>query len=201
MKINLSSTDIRLAIPSEKPIIVKILTESFKYDPHINWLLEKTKNKNKLSILINYVVDETFNKGAIFLTRDNLGTALWHTEKKETVNFEFIFRNLHFLFHTGVSCVIRNLRSLNVSHKHFPANQPYCYLYMIGVLPEGQGKGLASKLMNPVIDYCNKAQIPVYLETANPINVEIYKKKGFTLIDSVKTASTRINYMRINAVI
>jgi len=86
----------------------------------------------------------------------------------------------------------------HISHKHFPTNSKFYYLYMIGVLNEVQGNGLASKLMNPILKYCNSENIPVFLETANPRNVEIYKKKGFVIIDTFNEENISINYMRFN---
>jgi GNAT superfamily N-acetyltransferase len=56
---------------------------------------------------------------------------------------------------------------------------------MIGVLPEAQGKGLASGLMNPMIQRMKEESIPLFLETANPRNVDIYKKKGFKIFETL----------------
>jgi GNAT superfamily N-acetyltransferase len=196
MDIQISNAGIRLADENDRPTVVKILSETFKNDPHIIWLLEKSKRKRKFEVIINYVVDEIYSRGIIFLTDDNQGAALWQTEKKERFSFQFIKRNLSFLFNVGLPSVIRNLSSLSVSHKHFPANQEYYYLYMIGVLPNGQGKGLASRLLNPVLENCKQNNIPVFLETANPKNVDLYKKKGFVLTDSFKTNSTLIHFMK-----
>ena len=197
MDLQIKNSEIRLAERKDKPTVVKILTEAFRNDPHINWLLEKSRHKKKLDIIIDYVVEETFDSGTIYVTNDNLGAALWQSEKKEKFTFGYVKRNLSFLFKNGVGSVVRNLDSLKISHSHFPLDQPFCYLYLVGVLPEAQGKGLANKLMNPVLEYCKSNMIPVFLETANPQNVNIYKKKGFELIDSFKTNSTLINFMKI----
>jgi GNAT superfamily N-acetyltransferase len=56
---------------------------------------------------------------------------------------------------------------------------------MIGVLPEAQGKGLASALMNPMIQRMKQESIPVFLETANRHNVDIYKNKGFKIFETL----------------
>jgi GNAT superfamily N-acetyltransferase len=188
--------EIRLANVNDKPAILKILTEAFISDPHIMWLTEKSNNKHKLNIIMNYVVEETLSKGRIYLTDNNQGVALWQSEEKEKFSFRFIKRNLSFLFKLGISTVARNLNFLKISHSHFPAGQKFRYLLAIGVLPEGRGKGLASRLMNPVLKYCRENKIPVFLETANPANVEIYKKKGFVLTDSIKKDAPTINFLK-----
>jgi hypothetical protein len=43
--------------------IKNILLVSFENDPHLKFLLEQSKNGQKLNILIDYVVDQTFLGG------------------------------------------------------------------------------------------------------------------------------------------
>ena len=121
---------------------------------------------------------------------------MWKNEAKERFTWNFIRRNLVFLFKMGIPCVIRNLKSKADSSRQFPKRQKYWYLYTIGVLPEAQGKGLASRLMNPVIEICKKLKTPLFLETANTHNVEIYRKKGFVVTETLAHNATKIFYMR-----
>jgi len=193
-----NNNELILANYSDKPLIVKILTDTFKNDPCLNWLIEKVSKKNKLEIIVNYVVDETLCTGNIFFTHDKKAVALWKNENTEKFTFKFIKRNISFLFKMGIKCVVKNLKMGNLSHVHFPRDSKYYYLYMIGVLNEAQGNGLASKLMNPILKYCQSENIPVFLETANPRNVEIYKKKGFVITDTFNEKNISINYMRFN---
>ena len=193
-----NNNELILANFCDKPLIVKILTDTFKNDPCLNWLIEKVSKKNKMEIIVNYVVDETLCTGSIFFTKDKKAVVLWKNENKEKFSFKFIRRNLSFLFKMGIKCVVKNLKMGNLSHVHFPRDSKYYYLYMIGVLNEAQGKGLASNLMNPILKYCQSENIPVFLETANPINIEIYKKKGFVITDTFKEKNISINYMRFN---
>ena len=67
---------------------------------------------------------------------------------------------------------------------------------MIGVLPEAQGIGLASSLMNPMIERMEMENIPLYLETANARNVEIYKKKGFVIFNTMQFGSNTFYMLR-----
>ena len=52
----------RIATPADVDLIKNILLVSFKNDPHVNWLLEESKNKSKLNVLIDYVVHQTFGR-------------------------------------------------------------------------------------------------------------------------------------------
>lgn len=196
MEVSIKNEDLRLANREDKFLIKKILLESFKNDPCIQWLIEPSRHRNKLDIIMNYTIDETFENGSIYISRENSGVILWRNEQKEKLTFKFIKRNLVFLFKMGIRCVIRNLKNMSRTHEHFPKNQKYLYLYLIGVKPETQGKGIASKLINPFLELCNLEKIPIFLETANTKNIEIYKRKGFQLTDIKIQNTITIYYMQ-----
>ena len=85
-------------------------------------------------------------------------------------------------------------------HGHYPKNGRYCHLYLIGVLPERQGQGRGSALMDPMIEQMRRESIPIYLETANPTNVEIYKKKGLGVFHTIRCASNTLYLMKTNPI-
>jgi ribosomal protein S18 acetylase RimI-like enzyme len=183
--INLQGEPMRLATMADVDLIKSILLVSFKNDPHLTWLLEKSENKFKLNVLIDYVVHQTLRRGEIYLTDDNNAVALWDFERNEKMSFHYIWRNLAFLIQIGIRSVVRIVKSEAHVHNNFRKYPRYCHLYMIGVLPEAQGKGLASALMNPMIQRMKEKSIPMFLETANPRNVDIYKKKGFKTFETL----------------
>jgi ribosomal protein S18 acetylase RimI-like enzyme len=84
-------------------------------------------------------------------------------------------------------------------HNNFRKYPRYCHLYMIGVLPEAQGKGLASTLMNPMLQSMKEKSIPVFLETANLRNVDIYKKKGFKIFETLTIRDHNVFLMSIES--
>lgn len=168
----------RKASREDKNIAVNILSKSFINDPHMNWLLEKSKNENRLEITVEYIFEESLARGAVYINDDNTAVALWNTEKKETFSAQYVARNLSYLFRVGLKTTIRCLKTDKLIYDQYPKTA-YCQLYSIGVLPENRRTGLASVLMNSMIEEMTKESIPMYLETANRENVEIYKKKGF----------------------
>src|SRR5262249_47352943 len=69
--------------------------------------------------------------------------------------------------------------SLHLSLHHRYAPGPHWYLWLIGVEPQHQGKGVAGELMWPVIALADQAGLPCYLETHKETNVPIYERQGF----------------------
>ncbi|HET7733491.1 MAG TPA: GNAT family N-acetyltransferase [Paludibacter sp.] len=176
----------------DKDVVVGILTKSFKDDPHINFLLEKSKNKNKLRIIMKYVFDESFNKGEIYLNEDNTAVALWNTTKKEKLSWRYIYRNLSFLLQIGIESTIRILKTDKLVNMCHPQIGRFAHLYTIGVLPESQGKGYARKLINYMVERMSKTQTTLYLETANPTNIGIYNKMGFHIFHTVNVEGHKL---------
>ena len=180
-------------------MIKNILLVTFKNDPHVSFLLEESKNKRKLNLLIDYVVDQTFRQGEIYLSDDKHGVALWDFERNEKMSLHYIWRNLTFLFQIGIKSVMRIVKSETHIHNNFREYPRYCHLHMIGVSPEAQGKGMASTSMNPMLQWMKEKSIPVFLETANLRNVDIYKKKGFQVFETLTVRDHNVFLMSIES--
>lgn len=196
---NVSSTSrsqIGRATNKDQAIIVEILCKAFKNDPHMNWLLAKSRNPNKLKIMMSYLVQKTLKIGEIYLSNDKKAVALWKSNKQESISIESVKRNLKFLLEIGLPSVIRILRNERFTHKQYPKRQSYIHLYLIGVLPECQGQGYASSLMNPVLEQTSKKTIPIYVETANASNVKIYERKGFKVYNTWFNCGLQLYYLK-----
>lgn len=59
------------------------------------------------------------------------------------------------------------------------ATGPHYYLSTIGVVPEAQGRGLASRLIRPFLDAADGEDVGSYTETMTPSNVPLYEHYGF----------------------
>jgi ribosomal protein S18 acetylase RimI-like enzyme len=56
------------------------------------------------------------------------------------------------------------------------------YLFLLGVEPDSQRRGLGGALMRPVIERADEEHVACYLETENQRNVAFYLKQGFDVI-------------------
>ena len=56
------------------------------------------------------------------------------------------------------------------------------YLYNLSVRKEAQGKGIAKKLLLPVLEFCDDEKMVTYLETNKEPNVGLYQYFGFDLM-------------------
>lgn len=72
-------------------------------------------------------------------------------------------------------------RGMNLSEKmqEWHPTAPHFYLFTIGTTLAARGKGVGKGLLKPVLDACDGAGIPVYLENSNPANSGFYAAHGF----------------------
>ena len=66
------------------------------------------------------------------------------------------------------------------------------FLQAIGVSPQYQGKGYASKLLRPMLLRIDKEGLPCYLETLEEQNVRLYEHFGFKVIEESNVPNTNL---------
>lgn len=66
------------------------------------------------------------------------------------------------------------------------------YLYNLSIKKEAQGKGIASKLLRPMLYFCDQEQMKCYLETNKEGNVSLYEHYGFTLEEKDKVPKSDV---------
>ena len=196
MEPNKNHPNIKLATRKDKAIIHNIIKCSFIDYEGFKWLLESTKNPKKLDVLIDYLIDEIFNKGFIYINHDQSGVSMWATQKKETLSINLVRRTLMMAVNFSLPTLFRLLKFQHITHKQLPSKGDYYYLISLAVMPDSQGKGVASQLINPILVQCNTQDVSTYLETSYTNNVEIYKKKGFNLTKTKHFSSVSFYFMK-----
>lgn len=66
---------------------------------------------------------------------------------------------------------------------------PHHYLWILGVAPAHQGRGLGRALVAPLVEASERARVPLYLETATPENLPFYGSLGFAVQGEVTLPS------------
>ena len=91
---------------------------------------------------------------------------------------------LSLILHSGLGIIGRLLTYENYAmslKKKFTDNYDW-YLYNLSIKKEAQGKGIASKLMRPMLKFCDDERMVAYLETNKESNVGLYRHYGFELM-------------------
>jgi ribosomal protein S18 acetylase RimI-like enzyme len=73
--------------------------------------------------------------------------------------------------------------------KHHPS-EPHWYLPLIGVDPAHQGRGHGDALMSYALKWCDRDQVPAYLESTNSRNISLYRRHGFAPVGQIQAGSS-----------
>lgn len=60
------------------------------------------------------------------------------------------------------------------------------YLFLLATRPEWQSRGIGSNLLRPVLDACDRAAVPAYLEATSESNRRLYLRHGFETVGEIR---------------
>ncbi len=145
-----------------------------KYDVKLSKLLMLITLKSMTEDAIIYADSEEMNGFAVWLPFGYTGN--------KTIPF-LRCGGLKLIFQSGFGIIGRLVNyekyAMNLK-KQFTDNYDW-YLYNLSIKKDAQGKGIASKLMRPMLQFCDDEKMVAYLETNKEGNVSLYNHYGFEL--------------------
>ena len=167
--------------------LAEVAADAYRDYPLHNWLT-KGKYDAKASRLIMQISLKTMTEDAVIYadSEEINGFAAWlpfgFTGSKP---LPFLASGgLSLILHSGPGIIGRLLTyetyAMNLK-KEFTDNYDW-YLYNLSIKKDAQGKGIASKLMRPMLQFCDDERMVAYLETNKESNVSLYNHYGFQLM-------------------
>ena len=167
--------------------LAEVAADAYRDYPLHNWLT-KGKYDAKASKLIMQISLKTMTEDAVIYadSEEINGFAAW-------LPFGFMGSKplpflmsggLSLILHSGLGIIGRLLTYENYAmnlKKEFTENYDW-YLYNLSIKKDAQGKGIASKLMRPMLRFCDDERMVAYLETNKEANVGLYRHYGFDLM-------------------
>ena len=167
--------------------LAEVSADAYRDYPLHNWFT-KGKYDAKASKLLMEISLKTMTEDAVIYadSPEINGFAAWlpfgFTGNKTR---PFLMNGGMKLFlHTGPGLIGRLLTYENYAmnlKKEYTDHYDW-YLFNLSIKKEAQGKGLASKLMRPMLGFCDDERMVAYLETNKESNVGLYRHYGFDLM-------------------
>lgn len=158
-----------------------------KYDMKTSKLLMLVTLKNMTKDAVIYADSEELNGFAVWLPQGFTGSKA----------LPFLLNGgLGLFLHAGIGFFLRLLAYENYSmglKKEFTDHFDW-YLFNLSIKKEAQGKGIASKLMRPMLQFCDDEKMIAYLETNKECNVGLYKHYGFDLMKEEFIPKTSVTH-------
>ena len=173
---------------ADRAAVVAALTAAFIDDPVTNWATPSDRHRPAvLRHFFGCYFDFHIGEGMVYADPELRGAAVWalpgnwRTTAGQDLRIARAFAHpRHWPRGPGVA---RGL--LGLERKH-PPEPRHFYLASVGVMPDGQGRGLGSRLLEPVLEICDRDGIPAYLESSKESNIAFYARHGFRVSNELK---------------
>jgi GNAT superfamily N-acetyltransferase len=184
------STTVRKVGPDDLAPLAKAMAEAFYNDPIASWLLrDDARRMRQLERGFTLFMRRLhLPAGECYTTEHVAGGALWLPPGRWQAGPAAQLRLLAGL--AGISGrrfprFLRYSRLLESKHRR----EDHYYLPYMGVAPSRQGRGIGSALLRPVLERCDSAGLPAYLEASSPRNRDLYKRHGFEVVEILELAA------------
>jgi ribosomal protein S18 acetylase RimI-like enzyme len=165
----------------DREIAVGILYKAFievHISNSINFVVNKKGDREKrLKALMYYQFDIALEYGKVFISHDFKGCILY-LEKTG-----FSFKKLWLEIKLVINCIGIERVPLVLARekliKTFHPKEKFVHLWLMGVVPEAQGQGTGTRLLQETMKkYPDQL---IYVETTTPENRKFYKKNGYSI--------------------
>ena len=144
----------------------------------INFVVNKSRNRHKrLKALMEFQFDLSMLDGNVFLSDDYKGCILYLN--KTEFSLKKLLLEIKLLFTCiGLSNMLKVLKREKLL-KSFHPKENFVHLWLMAVIPNEQGKGIGTKLLNESLQLY-KGQL-IYIETTTAENRAFYTQNGFII--------------------
>ena len=181
-----------VAAKGDLEAVCQDLSAAFAEDPLLNWLLrqDSRRHRARLAFFRMEIPHEAFRIGEIERPQAGGGAALWFPSERLGPNpLSVRLRAITmFLGACGPPRFPRVLALREAMDRRHPMDRPHDYLWMLGVRPEVQGRGVGSGLLKARLDRLDVQGRPAFLETSVTRSLSLFRRHGFVVIDEYRPA-------------
>lgn len=183
----------RPATKKDKILVEHIITESFRDNPNVTYMIRPLFNKEKMiKRLADYAFEFALKREGLFITSDSKGLVVCCEQpiKMDTLDYFNLFK----LIITALN--LRKLMNMFRRDAYIksvrPADEKGIYIWCLAVPDKARGNKTAIEIKNFVFDKANQARLPIYVETALWRNKIVFERYGFETYHYWESASYRL---------
>ncbi|HUE28484.1 MAG TPA: GNAT family N-acetyltransferase [Solirubrobacteraceae bacterium] len=173
-----------MTVSDVAPVAVA-LAQAFYDDPHFSWIVrnDDIRMQRLERGFATFVGRVWLPVGGSYTHERQVGAALWMPPGTWHLGLLDQLRVLPATIRALRGDTTRMLRGLTFIEKKHPHEPEHWYLATLGVATAWQGRGYGAALMRPVLERCDREQVPAYLEASTLRNRALYERHGFEVVE------------------
>ncbi len=181
------SPEVRVATRADVPAIVTMLARAFAGDPFVRWIVRPGGSDPELRSYMSLALERmTLPHGAVYTTDDRLSAALWAPPGAWDLSIGQQLSLLPAVTRiVGLGRLSTVARGIAEVEERRPP-RPWWFLALLGTDPDARGRGLASAVLHPVLERCDRERVAAVLDTCVESNVRWYARHGFRITSEVR---------------
>ena len=165
---------------------IATIVSAFASDPVERWLFPDLEQyQTRFGEFVTAFAGEAFDQLTVWALGDFRAVALWlapGAAVDETTIAAVLTDAVADGQHEDMFSVLEQMDRAHPTFEHW-------YLPWLGVLPDVQGAGLGSQLLEHGLAIVDNDHLPAYLETPNPRTVAFYERHGFAVTTESRSGS------------
>jgi GNAT superfamily N-acetyltransferase len=176
----------------------RVLVEASREDPFFKYVFDGTEHYNFASpFMFKSWIKWCMLYGKAWATAGYESVAIRKTTKKLDFSWWSLYRsgmlgNYKYLGKQAFERYMSIIQIMIEANKEILGEKPHWYAWVIGTLPEEQGRGFGSALMNNTFELARQDKVPIYLETYTESNVELHTHFGYKLVKTVPIPGSQL---------
>lgn len=171
----------RKAIAADVASVAHTLAVAFFDDPVFSWCYPDAARRRQIAPRFFEIVTEAIvTHDEIFTTDPVVAAAVWVPPA-----IEDDVQMVDALGEVSGEYAPRLFTALELMEENHPV-EPHHYLFLLGTRPEWQSRGIGSDLIRPVLEVCDRDQVPAYLEATSEGNRRLYLRHGFEVTEEIQ---------------
>jgi ribosomal protein S18 acetylase RimI-like enzyme len=186
-----AGADVRRAVAEDVSVLSRVLARAFDRDPFMHWLVRQDERRSQrmewtFDVMLRRLssdLNETYTNA------DLTGGALWKRPGEFKLplgqQLQLLPAFARSMGWSRIPAFLKLLQHMEALHERL-APEPHFYLFVLGVDPDEQRRGLGSQLLAPVLSLCDRDRKRSYLETSREENLPFYVRQGFEVAQIVE---------------
>jgi GNAT superfamily N-acetyltransferase len=174
----------RQATDGDVRSLASTLARAFHNDPVMTWLFGERPGPRHFASEAR----RHGRRGQVLTSGDHAGVAFWDPPGLWRATWPQVVRSAPVILPAVGPRILRAAKALDRIDRAHP-REHHWYLAVLGTDPPQQGRGVATALVDPVLERCDREGLGAYLESSKPANVPYYERFGFSVTGQIDLPS------------